>query len=263
MDGTRKLLLVEKISEVTNLGDAKESIRDFLLQILLLLPHFLENTWGFLAEKVSQVLLSIRDFLLQILLLLPHFLKNTWGFLAEKLNQVLPSIRDFLLQKLHLLLHLLENAWGFLAEKLNQVLPPETRSHWVHVGLTLVLPIALSLLCLYCCYTFHLYNCLYCCCKCLSKPLYCCCKCLSKPLYCCYKCLSKPLYCCYKCLSKCLYCCYKCLSKCLYCCCSSVRGADKMMKAPGRSGEFMPRALFEGNPRVYFLGLRANKPLVF
>jgi len=128
--------------------------------------------------------------------------------LVEKISEVgdfggdtKDSIRDFILKKLHLILHFLENTWGFLAEKLNEVLPPERRSHWVHVGLTLVLPIALALLCLYCC------------CKC--------------------------------------------------CCCSSGRGAGKMMKAPGRRGALMPRASFAGNPKGYFSGLRANKPLVY
>lgn len=49
---------------------------------------------------------------------------------------------------------------------------------------------------------------------------------------------------------------------CLYCCCCRRR-TGRMMRAPGRHGALMPRASFEGDPRGYFINLRAKKDLVF
>lgn len=52
----------------------------------------------------------------------------------------------------------------------------------------------------------------------------------------------------------------------LHCCCGRARGSRggrHMMVAPGRGGARMPRGVFEGNPRGYFLDLRARKPLVY
>ncbi|XP_020244519.1 uncharacterized protein LOC109822701 [Asparagus officinalis] len=134
--------------------------------------------------------------------------------LADTLSSESPL--NFLHEKLQQFLH-------FLAHILNQVLPPETRAqtlhHWAHLGLTVILPVSLVLLCLYRC--------------CCGPRCFCCCCCCSKP--------------------------------------EEEReefGFDaidydimRMMKAPGRNGALMPRDLFEGNPREYFIDLRAKKQL--
>ncbi|OEL25269.1 hypothetical protein BAE44_0013714 [Dichanthelium oligosanthes] len=58
------------------------------------------------------------------------------------------------------------------------------------------------------------------------------------------------------------------VARCCCRCCCGARGArggsrGRMMVAPGRGGARMPRGVFEGNPRGYFLDLRARKPLVY
>ncbi|RLN35252.1 uncharacterized protein C2845_PM03G12380 [Panicum miliaceum] len=46
-------------------------------------------------------------------------------------------------------------------------------------------------------------------------------------------------------------------------CCCARGGRRRLMVAPGRGGARMPRGVFESNPRVYFLDLRARKPLLY
>ncbi|KAH7689946.1 hypothetical protein IHE45_02G015000 [Dioscorea alata] len=140
-------------------------------------------------------------------------------------GEVKEKAKDFIQQTLTLILHFLGNLVDFFTKKLDELLPPETRDetlkHWLHIGLTIVLPILLILLFLYCC-----------CCSCLH-----CCSLFFRAS------IKMTKACCRSC-HRCCICCF--------------RGSRKMMKAPGRHGTLMPRNSFEANTRGYFRDLRGK-----
>ncbi|XP_010936430.1 uncharacterized protein [Elaeis guineensis] len=80
---------------------------------------------------------------------------------VEGVEELKRGVIDFLKEKFVQLLHLLDDFGRFFTEKVDQLLPPATRAEtlnrWLHVGLTVVLPVALSLL--------FLYYCCRCCCR--------------------------------------------------------------------------------------------------
>ncbi|KAK8936478.1 hypothetical protein KSP39_PZI012076 [Platanthera zijinensis] len=141
------------------------------------------------------------------------------------------TIGDFLLEKLHKLIRLLGDLFTIFRRKADEIFPPETRaetlSRGIHVFLTVVLPVSLVFLCLYCC-CFRRRGC---CCGCFRRRG-CFCGCFRRR----------------------------------GCCCGCFRrwfSGDRMMRAPGRPGRYMPRSSFEADPRNYFANLHAKKDLLF
>ncbi|KAJ0967810.1 hypothetical protein J5N97_024727 [Dioscorea zingiberensis] len=95
--------------------------------------------------------------------------------MIEKISQgeggggdVKENIKVFILQTLTLVLHFFDKVGDFFNKKLDEFFPPETRAEtlkqWLHVGLTIVLPIVLTLLVLY-------YCCSRCCCSGVSTKM--------------------------------------------------------------------------------------------
>lgn len=165
-------------------------------------------------------------------------------------GEVKEKAKDFIQQTLTLILHFLGNLVDFFTKKFDELLPPETRDetlkHWLHIGLTIVLPILLILLFLYCC-----------CCSCLHCFSYC--------IHFFRVSIEMMMTCCRSCLG-----CFShffrasikmtkaCCRSCHRCCMCCFGGSTKMMKAPGRHGTLMPRSSFEANPKGYFRNLRGK-----
>ncbi|KAK1296009.1 hypothetical protein QJS10_CPB15g01655 [Acorus calamus] len=145
---------------------------------------------------------------------------------------------DIALQKLKEALLFLCNLGGYALKKIDEVFPPETRSetihHWIDVGKSLVLPVAVGLVVLYFfCYCIFpmMCSCVYGCCSCLPNL--------------------------WRCICGCFMACWSCFRGFCCCCCRGMRKV-KMMKAPGRRGYMMPRSRFESDPRGYFRDLHAH-----
>ncbi|XP_038975504.1 uncharacterized protein LOC120106603 [Phoenix dactylifera] len=81
---------------------------------------------------------------------------------VEGAEEIKRNVIEFLKEKFVQLLHLLDDFGRFFTEKVDQLFPPATRAEtlhrWVHVGLTVVLPVALAVL-------FLFYCCRCCCCR--------------------------------------------------------------------------------------------------
>lgn len=81
---------------------------------------------------------------------------------VEGVEELKRGVIEFLKEKFVQLLHLLDDFGRFVTEKVDQLLPPATRAEtlhrWLHVGLTVVLPVALAFLVFY-----------YCCCGCAGR----------------------------------------------------------------------------------------------
>ncbi|ONK60538.1 uncharacterized protein A4U43_C08F19650 [Asparagus officinalis] len=257
MEGTRKLL-VDKVNEFANSGGGggdlqptKESIANFFQKILEYLLHTFDPVWGFFVQIFDGMnfVESIANFFQKILEYLLHAFDPVWGFFVQTFDGIswgsfVESVGNFFQKLLEYLLHAFDPVWGFfvqtfdgvswgsfvekfdsiwglLVEKWSLIQPDsETLHHWLRVGLTRFLPIALLLLL-------------------LSLCAYSRCFCFPSFLGGCFRgllLLAAPA-----------------ASR-------FLRGTGKMMKAPGRMGVTMLRASFEANPLGYFRALRAGGP---